>query len=258
MILRGLTNFNFTCKTQVEFTYNICTVNYNGLQYAIGKFVLTAPSWLFKTAGSLFVKYAIRLQGTATGFEWIMNGDIIFEAANSTSLLVWALLGYNDTLTFNGNINLREANGGQASNTSNTKVIFNGSTIKGTTTIMNVGQSLEVLYNKCRIIKQAGTVTPAFQVSSVARLHMINCQFVQDDVAAVDMINVSATGTQVNLLRTDCTLRGLGGFLINSNAFTPSLGIKNSISNVAISNVALYKYATNNLEVEPLLTLPNF
>jgi hypothetical protein len=87
---------------------------------------------------------------------------------------------------------------------------------------------------------------------------MIGCQFLQEDVAAIDMINVSATATEVNLLRTDCVLTGLGGFLINSNAFTPSLGIKNSISNVAVSNVVLYKYATNNLEIEPLLTLPNF
>jgi hypothetical protein len=256
LILRGLTNFNFTCKTQVEFTYNICTVNANGTQSAIGKFVMTAPAWLFKTAGSTYLKYAIRLQGTALGFEWIMNGDIIFEAANSSALLIWALLGYDDTLTFNGNINLGAGNGGQALNSSNTKVIFNSPTFKGTTFLINVNQLLNVLFNKCRIIKQLGTVTPAFQVGNSAKLNMIGCQFLQEDVAAVNMINVSATATEVNLLRTDCVLTGLGGFLINSNAVTPSLGIKNSISNVAVSNVVLYKYATNNLEIEPLLTLP--
>lgn len=258
MILRGLTNFNFTCKTQVECTYNICTVNYNADQYAIGKFVLTAPSWLFKTAGSSYVKYAIRLQGTATGFEWIMNGDIIFEAANSTSLLVWALLGYNDTLTFNGNINLGAANGGQALNSSNTKVIFNSPTFKGTTFLMNVNQSLEVLFNKCRIIKQIGTATPAFQVAGTSKLNMIGCQFIHLDTGSIDMINITSNTVEVNMLRTDAQASGSANYLINSNATTAVLGIKNCISNINISNVVLHKYATNNLEVESLLTLPNF
>jgi hypothetical protein len=255
---RGLTNFNFTCKTQVEFTYAVIAVVANGAQPSIGKIVMTAPSWLFKTAGASYPKYAFRIQGSALGFECIVNGDVLFEAANNTALLSYILLGYDDTLTFNGNINLGGGNGGTALNSSSTKIIFNSPTFKGTTTLTSAVQSLQILFNKCRIIKQLGTVTAAFQVGNSAKLNMIGCQFLQEDVAAIDMINVSATATEVNLLRTDCVLTGLGGFLINSNAFTPSLGIKNSISNVAVSNVVLYKYATNNLEIEPLLTLPNF
>ena len=254
---RGLTNFNFTCKTQVEFYYNINNVTAVGAQSSIGKVVMTAPSWLFKAGGG-GTKYAFRIGGTAAGFQWIHNGDIINESGNTSSVLIFVLLGYNDTLTINGNVDMGVCIGSSVSNSSSTKIIFNSPIFKGSNTLMTASQYIQVLFNKCRIIKQSGTAVPAFQVSGTGQLNMVGCQFIQEDIGSINMINVTSNTAIVNMLRTNAQSLGSANYLINSNATSAVLGIKNCISNINISNVLLHKYSTNNLEVEPLLTLPNF
>ena len=58
------------------------------------------------------------------------------------------------------------------------------------------------------------------------------------------------------MIRTDAVLVGGGGYLVNTNGNAVTIALKNCVSNVNISDVLTQKYATNNLEVEPLFTLP--
>ena len=58
------------------------------------------------------------------------------------------------------------------------------------------------------------------------------------------------------MIRTDAVLVGGGGYVVNTNGNAVTIALKNCVSNVNISDVLTQKYATNNLEVEPLFTLP--
>jgi hypothetical protein len=254
---RGLTNLNFTCKTQVEFLYTLNNVAAVSTQYSIGKIVMTAPSWLWK-ANAGANRLALRVGQTTTGFVWILNGDLINESGNTGSYLLNLLQSYDSTVIFNGNIDMSVGVGAISYNSSTTKVIFNKISYSGTNQLMNLANSMQVLFDKCRITKKMGTATPSFQVAGSGQLNMVGCQFIQLDTGSVDMINVTSNTAVVNMLRTDAQATGSANYLINSNATTAVLGIKNCISNINISNVVLHKYATNNLEVESLLTLPNF
>ena len=264
--VRGDCDFNFTCKTPVIFYYAITlTAISAGSVNCTGTWIFTAPSWIWKTGGAFgqSFKNALYFQQTDSNFKFTINGDIINEATNTSSQLIQNNQTFGGLVTINGDIDLSIARGIHSHNNSVMTVVFNSKKIKGinglfdtsATVFNNAGNVVKLFFNSTTFNKLVGTLTNAFLVSLNNEIGFDKCKIIQDD-ATIDIISVTAITAKLSMIRTDAVLVGGGGYVVNTNGNAVTIALKNCVSNVNISDVLTQKYATNNLEVEPLFTLP--
>jgi hypothetical protein len=264
--VRGDCDFNFTCKTPVIFYYAITlTAISAGSVNCTGTWIFTAPSWIWKTGGAFgqSFKNALYFQQTDSNFKFTINGDIINEATNTSSQLIQNNQTFGGLVTINGDIDLSIARGIHSHNNSVMTVVFNSKKIKGinglfdtsATVFNNAGNVVKLFFNSTTFNKLVGTLTNAFKVSLNNEIGFDKCKIIQDD-ATIDIISVTAITAKLSMIHTDAVLVGGGGYLVNTNGNAVTIALKNCVSNMNISDVLTQKYATNNLEVEPLFTLP--
>jgi hypothetical protein len=264
--VRGDCDFNFTCKTPVIFYYAITlTAISAGSVNCTGTWIFTAPSWIWKTGGGFgqSFKNALYFQQTDSNFKFTIHGDIINEATNTSSQLIQNNQTFGGLVTINGDIDLSIARGIHSHNNSVMTIVFNSKKIKGInglfntslTIFANAGNVVKLFFNGTTFNKLVGTLTNAFLVSLNNEIGFDKCKIIQDD-ATIDIISVTAITAKLSMIRTDAVLVGGGGFVVNTNGNAVTIALKNCVSNMNISDVLTQKYATNNLEVEPLFTLP--
>lgn len=262
--VRGDCDFNFTCRTPVIFYYCIflAAISAGGV-VGTGTWIFTAPSWIWKTGGAFGQSFKNALYFSQTNLNFTIHGDIINEVTNTSSQLIQNNATIGGLVTINGDIDLSIARGIHSHNNSVMTIVFNSKKIKGInglfdtslTVFANAGNVVKLFFNSTIFNKLVGTLANAFLVSLNNEIGFDKCKIIQDD-ATIDIISVTAITAKLSMIRTDAVLVGGGGFVVNTNGNAVTIALKNCVSNVNISDVLTQKYATNNLEVEPLFTLP--
>lgn len=262
--VRGDCDFNFTCRTPVIFYYGIFLASRSaGNVNGTGTWIFTAPSWIWKTGGAFGQSFKNALYFQLTNLNFTIHGNIINEATNTSSQLIQNNETFGGLVTINGDIDLSIARGIHSHNNSVNTIVINSKKIKGinglfdtsATVFNNAGNVVKLFFNGTTFNKLVGTLTNAFKVSLNNEIGFDKCKIIQDD-ATIDIISVTAITAKLSMIRTDAVLVGGGGFVVNTNGNAVTIALKNCVSNVNISDVLTQKYATNNLEVEPLFTLP--